>query len=413
VCLWLGSASAAAQSLPSGPLVIADGHVALGADVSATYGSSDPGFFDYTDYQHSALRLLRVDISGTVKGGEHFAILGEVRTEIGLEKTLDVSQPQAGTRLPVSAAVYALYLRARPWRGRNFDIQAGRIPPTFGGFARRTYPSDNPLIGYPLAYQYLTSLRPDAVPASAEELLRRRGTGWLTGYSIGNAAADRGVPLVSAFRWDTGVQVHGGSDLITGTASISAGTLANPLVSDDNSRPQVAGRLELRPVAGLIIGTSAARGPFVTETAARSAVGDGHDREFTQQAFGADIEYSWDYYVLRFEAIVNDWRLPVVRAPELRLPLRAVSTSVEGRYRIVPGLYAAARFDHLGFSTITGSPEQGALPWDAPTTRVEIGGGWSVQRNLVFKVSYQHNVRDGGRLLRKDGLGAAQVVFWF
>ncbi len=413
MCVWLGSASAAAQTLPSGPLVIADGHVALGADVSATYGSSDPGFFDFTDYEHSALRLLRIDISGTVKGGEHFAILGELRTEVGLEKSPNPSQPQAAQRLPVSTAVYALYLRARPWRGRNFDIQAGRIPPTFGGFARRTYPADNPLIGYPLAYQYLTSLRPDAVPASAEELLSRRARGWLTRFSIGNPSADRGVPLVSAFRWDTGVQVHGGSEAIAGTVSISAGTLANPLVSDDNSRPQVAGRLELRPTAGLIVGTSAARGPFVTETAARSAVGDGHDREFTQQAFGADIEYSWDYYLLRFEAIVSEWRLPVVRAPELRLPLRAVSTSVEGRYRIVPGVYAAARFDHLGFSTITGTPAQGTLPWDAPMTRVEIGGGWSVQRNLVLKVSYQHNVRDGGQLLRKDGLGAAQAVYWF
>ena len=41
---------------------------------------------------------------------------------------------------------------------------------TFGAFARRTYANDNPLIGYPLAYQYLTSLRPDAVPATADAL---------------------------------------------------------------------------------------------------------------------------------------------------------------------------------------------------------------------------------------------------
>src|SRR5438445_5776950 len=46
---------------------------------------------------------------------------------------------------------------------KNFDVQIGRIPPTFGAFARRTYANDNPLIGYPLAYQYLTSLRADAL----------------------------------------------------------------------------------------------------------------------------------------------------------------------------------------------------------------------------------------------------------
>jgi hypothetical protein len=397
VCAWLGSAAAAgAQTLPSSPIVLADGHVTLGGDVSATFGSSDPGFFDYTDYEHSALRLLRVDVSGIVKGGDHFSVVGELRTE-------NFGRPQA----------YALYLRVRPWRGRNLDIQAGRIPPTFGGFARRTYPADNPLIGYPLAYQYLTSLRPDAVPASADELLRRRGLGWRTRFSIGDQNPDHGVPLVSAFRWDTGVQVHGGTDWISGAASISAGTVANPLVRDDNSRPQIAGRIELRPVAGLLAGASVARGPFVTDRAARGAVGDGRDREFTQHATGADVEFSRAYYLLRFETIVSDWRLPIVRAPELTLPLRALSTSVEGRYRIVPGVYAAARVDHIGFSKVTGTSAQGTLPWDAPITRVELGGGLSIQRNLLVKVSYQHNERDGGPLLRVGRLAATQVVFWF
>jgi hypothetical protein len=398
VCVCLGSVSVAhAQTLPSGPLVFADGHVTVAGDISASFGSSDPGFFDYTDYEHSALRTLRIDISGLVRGGERLAVVGELRSE-------NLERPQA----------YALYLRVRPWRARNFDIQAGRIPPTFGAFARRTYPTDNPLIGYPLAYQYLTSLRADAVPASAEELLMKRGRGWLDRYSIPpGSAAGRGVPLVSAFRWDTGVQVHGGSDLISAAASISAGTVANPLVTDDNSRPQIAGRVEIRPAAGLLVGASGARGPFVTEAAARAAVGDGHDREFTQQALGADVEYSRDYYLLRVETILSDWRLPVVRAPVLQLPLRALSTSVEGRYRLVPGVYAAARYDHLGFSRITSTPNEGWLPWDAPTTRVEIGAGWSIQRNLLMKLSFQYNNRDGGTLPRVGRLGAAQAVYWF
>src|SRR2546428_13589633 len=104
--------------------------------------------------------------------------------------------------------------------------------------------------------------------------------------------------------------------------------------------------------------------------------------------------------------------MPLVRPPGLRLPLRAVSTSVEGRYKIAPGLYAAARVDHLGFSDITGSAVQGTLPWDAPVTRIEIGGGISVQRNLVLKLSVQRNTRNGGRLEPRETLGAAQLLFW-
>src|SRR5262249_8008078 len=141
----------------------------------------------------------------------------------------------------------------------------------------------------------------------------------------------------------------------SGTGSITRGTVANPLFHDDNSGRQVAGRLQVNPTAGLVLGASAARGPFVTTTAARGAVGDGHDREFPQTAAGADVEYSRGYYVLRGETIVSDWRLPLVRAPWLTLPLRAVAVSVEGRYKIRPGFYAAARVDHLGFSRVTGT----------------------------------------------------------
>jgi hypothetical protein len=50
--------------------------------------------------------------------------------------------------------------------------------------------------------------------------------------------------------------------------------------------------------------------------------------------------------------------------------------------------------------------------WEAPVTRVEIGGGYSLMRNLLLKASYQHNVRDAGRTTHLN-LGAAQVIFWF
>ena len=252
-------------------------------------------------------------------------MLGEIRTE-----NFDTVRP------------YAFYLRIRPWTDRDFDIQIGRVPPTFGAFARRTYANDNPLIGYPLAYQYPTTLRPDAVPASADELLSKRSSGWLLRYSLGDPSFAQGVPLVSAFRWDTGVQAHAKAGMLSATAAITAGTVSNPLFSDDNQGRQLAGRLELRPVPGLILGTSLARGPFIGQAAARAAVGDGHDSEFTQTAWGADAEYSRDHYLLRLEEIVSEWRMPGAQPPAdqtaLRVPISAISTSIEGRYKVRPDL---------------------------------------------------------------------------
>src|SRR5262252_5230331 len=275
---------------------------------------------------------------------------------------------------------------------------------TFASFARRVYANDNPLIGYPLAYQYLTSLRPDALPWNADELLRMRGRGWLSGFSIGNQTLENGVPLVSAFRWDTGVQVHAATELIDGTVSVTTGTLSNPRITDDNSAPQVAARIGARPLPGLVLGVSAAQGPFVSSTAARGAVGDGHDRSFTQTAWGADVEYSRDYYLLRAETIWSQWKLPALGAPVIDRPLTAMSTYVEGRYKLRPGLYVAGRFDHLGFSDVVGS--DGPQSWDAPVTRVEVGAGYSLQRNLLLKFSVQRNTRDGGRVTESTLVGA-------
>ena len=136
--------------------------------------SDDNGFFNYTDYEHSALRMLRVGVTAAVKAG---------RTSIGPRRAAQRERraPRNRTRVVLSGI--------RPWTSRAFDVQVGRVPPTFGAFARRTYPADNLVIGYPLAYQYLTSLRPDALPADADELLRMRGRGWLSNFSVGNTGA--------------------------------------------------------------------------------------------------------------------------------------------------------------------------------------------------------------------------------
>ena len=399
--IWLCGvcAPAVAQTLPSEPVTFVDGHLVVGGDVSAAFGSDDPGFFNYTDYEYSALRMLRIDLSATLNAGDHVAVLGEIRTE-----NFDRFQP------------YALYLRIRPWAKKDVAIEIGRIPPTFGAFARRGYGSDNPLIGFPLGYQYMTSLRPDSLPANADELLRKRGLGWLDRFSVGNQTPDRGVPLVSAFRWDTGLQAHAGNDLVNGTVAVTTGTVANPLFHDDNAGRQVAARVELRPIAGLILGTSLAHGPFVASDAIRAAIAKGaHDGSFTQTAWGADVEYSAGYLLARFESIASRWRLPTIDAVAVDLPIDAVSTSFEGRYKLMPGLYVAARLDRLVFSDVVGTTQ--TAPWDAPVGRVEIGAGYSIQRNLLLKVSFQHNSRDRQPrdipIESLERLGAAQLVYWF
>src|SRR5436305_8633053 len=93
-----------AQTLPSGPIVLADGHLTLGGDVAVSFAPADPGFFNYTDYEESALRLLRLDLTAAVHAGDHVAVLADIRSENAFEDGFQAERPRA----------YGLYVRIRP-----------------------------------------------------------------------------------------------------------------------------------------------------------------------------------------------------------------------------------------------------------------------------------------------------------
>jgi len=310
--------------------------------------------------------------------------------------------------------VGALYLRLRPFPERAFDIQAGRIPPVFGAVSRRTYGADNPLIGTPLAYQYLTSLRGDSLPATADDLLAMRGRGWRTRYTIGSTVWDRGLPVIAGDRWDTGVEVRIGRDPVSVTAALTQGTLSDPRVEDDNDGKQIAGRVEVRPVLGLVLGASAARGEYVTGEAGRALPFEPGLDSYRQEGLGLDLEYSRGYWLVRSETVLSRWEIPQVQRPLLTESLGSWGTFIETRYKIRPGLYSAARVDHLGFSRIAGTLFEGRpTTWDAPVTRVEAGAGYSFRRNLLLKVAVQRNWRTGVVFGARESVAGAQVLLWF
>ena len=286
---------------------------------------------------------------------------------------------------------------------------ATRVPPVFGAFSRRGYGADSPLIGFPLAYQYVTSLRPDALPATADDLLARRGRGWRVRYPVGNPEADHGVPLMEGLRYQIGVEVHGGSGKFEAAAAVTTGSLAVPDGSVGGSR-QVSGRFAARPVVGLVLGGSVSRGVFLTRalTDALGTTGQGGMND--QRAVGFDAEYSRGYWLVRAEGVFSSWRVPPLAAPYIDEPLRAFGLDVEGRYRILPGLTAAVRVDRLGFSNVSGSTAR--YSWEAAVWRVEAGGSYAVRRNFLVKGVYQYNWRDTP-YDHTAGLVSAQLLVWF
>jgi hypothetical protein len=388
---------APAQVLPERPVSLANGQVSISGEVTGSIGHPDDvGFFNFTDYEHDALQLLRLSLSARWQPSERLALLTELRSE-------DLERPTP----------YALFVRVRPWKSKTFDIQAGRIPPVFGAFSRHAYGADNALIGYPLAYQYLTSLRSDAVPANADDLLVMRGRGWRDFFPFGSTTVAPGQPVISAYRWDTGVEARVEAGLFEAAAAVTTGTLSNPRVGDDNDGRQLSARVAVRPVVGAYIGVSASHGEWLADHVRNQLPMALRDRSYPQTAFGVDAEYSRGYFLARGELIASRWRLPVISAPYIDSPVGATAWYLEARYRLSPRYFVSARGDRLDFSNVRGTLNNGLpTPWEYPVQRIEAGGGVYLQRNLVLRAVVQRNWRDGGRV-RRATFVSGQASYWF
>ena len=206
------AAAAQAADLPYGSTRALN----LGGELSATVGPADSAaFFNYTDYERNTLRLARLRLFAEWRPAPSVSAVGELRIE-------------NATRVEAAAA----YLRWRPWQGHDFVVQAGRIPPVVGFYSRHAYGRDNLVMGMPLAYQYLTSLRPDALPATLDDVLRMRARGWRPSFPIGSTEAAPGIPIMSATRWDTGVQALWRRHWFEASGAVTRGAPAVPMVQE-------------------------------------------------------------------------------------------------------------------------------------------------------------------------------------
>jgi hypothetical protein len=385
--LLAGGAAARAQ-----PVSLLGGRLLLAGEASGSIAPDDEGYFNYSDYETNSLRLFRVDLALEATIARFLSLLADARSD-------NLGRPR----------LYALYLRVSPWPGRPLDLQAGLVPPVFGAFPRRRYASENPLPSVPLAYQYLTDLRDDAIPTTAEQLLAQRGRGWLLSYPVGASQARPGLPLVNGERWDAGVELRIGRAPLSLAVAVTQGSPSHPLIEDDNGGKQLAGRITWTPGPALTVGISAASGEFLARSVT-AALPQSAGRDSRQDAFGADARWSRGPWIVYGEALWSRWTIPALDETRIDSPLSAYAAFVEARYKILAGFYAAARVERLAFSSLAST--LGRESWDAPVTRLEAGLGFVPQRHLLLKASWQHNQRDAGHVRRSDLL-AAQLVLWF
>lgn len=392
--LFVAAAADAGAQPPAETSAPASDRIAIGGEITATYGSLDPGFFNYATYAYDPLRNVRVVFDASVRPMRQVELLAQVRTD-GLSQ----------------ARMAALYLRIRPWADRLVDLQVGRVPTVFGLFGRNGYGADSALVTRPLAYSYLLSLRRDAVPTALTDVLRMRGRGWLSSFPRGNTTPARGLPLVNTDMWDTGVQLRLGHGPIEWAGAVTTGSLGSPRFGDDNDGRARSTRLTWRWRPGLVLGASAAEGAYLSSALDPLLPPGDRAGDYRQRALAADVEVSGGRWLARGEVLHSRWRVPPLTGEADARRLGSTAWWGEARVRLMAGLDLAVRGERLGFSTVTAAT--GDQPWEAPVTRVESGLAFVPFRHVRVKLGAQRNRRPLGGRVRHDTLLAAQVAVWF
>lgn len=265
-----------------------------------------------------------------------------------------------------------LFAFAHGLLGNRLNFWLGRIPTPVGAFSPRSYSHMNPLIGYPLAYQYKVPYNAFVLSSEIANLsLRDRNFGAST--SIYEAC------------WITGLSIFGTVEGIDYMLAIGRGTLTNPEASE-NKGFQLAGRIGRKFGEIFGVGVSGGIAPYLQHDVNLPA--DVGIRDPKHVIAGIDANASFANVHLHAEAFLNSWDTPQY---QLEKTIQAYTWYIEGQFFFLPELYAAARLDHMLYTDITDPSNGQKTPWGYDITRIETGIGYRPLPELLLKGVVQYN----------------------
>ncbi|MFC1528996.1 hypothetical protein ACFL5B_03720 [Candidatus Latescibacterota bacterium] len=274
------------------------------------------------------------------------------------------------TFMATKPRINGAYAVLSPLETELVRFKIGYMPLPFGTWAPRTYPDRNPLVGIPLMQHYITSLKSNKLAQNTDELRTWRDEdGFLT--------------IAYDACWPYGVEVFGFFSDYEYSLAITKESMSNP-GAFSNDGAQIIARLGARPLWGLRLGISGGYSSYLSEGA--TGIPKGTDLEsVNQKIIGFDFHYSFAHTNIYSEVIRNWWE-----NPNLEKDLGCSSWYIEANQTLLPGLYAAIRIDQLLFDNFTDST-QNSFHWDYNVTRIESGFGYNFNKDVLFKLVWQHN----------------------
>jgi hypothetical protein len=279
--------------------------------------------------------------------------------------------------------------------GLNF--QAGKFDLPFGNLGERRFPRENLLFGLPAIYEYRTALPDHFSPGSDNLVIPERDI-------IAGSGQGRGMRLLDLGMYHPGAMIFGSAGVLDYAFAVTTGTVSTSSYSSDNYNSDLGkvARLAVTPLTGLTIGGAYAWGAYMQE--AYPVPGGENAGAYTQRAAEADIEFSRGHAVLYGEAVTSTYAVPLTTGDQ---DLHVFGYYVEGKYTLMPRLYAALRFSGLQFGNIrTGGIDE---PWDYDLVEWEGGFGYFIDKDVLLKaVRRETRIRGGSG--PKDNLSVIQLV---
>jgi hypothetical protein len=365
-------------------------------------------------------------------GNAGFVMLGTMLLEANINARLVVFS-EIQTVRGFNLNLYALSAVYRARSDEALKVEAGKFLAPFGNFLARRYASENPLIDYPLPYNYRTALSASQMPGTNHALLAARGRGHDLHYNHPTPALAKpgnsqkttdhipqsnwGLKVVSREVYLTGAQVFGAiKQTFSYAFAVTNGALSNPVDINDGNSVQLLARFRVTPMTGLDMGVSFASAPYLNKSAVQAelrAAGKSAER-YRQSVVSADLAFSRGLTVLYAEALYNRWETPFLTE---RLGLWG--GYLEAKYTLTPRVFVAGRWSYLHFSEIADVLDidgDGRLqePWDNHVSQIELGLGYRLNRNAVIKAAGELNrTREVAGGDPSDDFVAVQAVIFF
>lgn len=345
----------------------------------------------------------RVRLFTDVFVGDRLYGLVELRGDRGEE-------PRAG---PASARVEQLFLRLRPFAGRSFSLQAGRLVSPVGGYPPRHHTERDPFVRPPPSYDVRTMVSSRLVPPDAESFLAWKDEP--------ETFRESGAPPVWGAPYPWGALASGRiGPVTTQVAVLNSAPSGEPeswaLDGTFSRSPNVAGRASVQPAPEVRMSLFYSRGPYLQDPLeGELPAGRGPD-DYLQQIGGLEVVLARWLAVVRGELFLDRWEVPNVGDE-----VDELSWYLEGTLRPRPGLEVSARYGAIHYGRLpTGGggdgPYGGSGPagprWDHDFRRLQIAVGYRLGRNVGLKGEYALN-RTSGPVDPSDDLLSAQLWWEF